>query len=307
MMSLISDARQINISDCSYLRKAFHGFNKDSWVYFSPFLFAYSLPPRRSVYILKESGSTIIFQYLRRQKMDRIDLLIPPLPLNNRSFKWISRLTREVKLEEAQKELRILWVDDSDKKLLGKYFKDHIYFEVRDEEYIYSPSDVWQASGGKFRDFRKKIHRASNMLPVFRKMTPEDVGDANSLLKDWRRKQGRRNGFLLDWGYTRSILSTFFKFKEEDLSAWCVEIEGKLKAFAMAGPISSDMACFFIAKSDPSFSGLSEYQRWRVCGELSEYGFVNDAGDLGIDGLKRHKSKLRPVRYNMVHSATITM
>ena len=77
--------------------------------------------------------------------------------------------------------------------------------------------------------------------------------------------------------------------------------------FAMAGPISTDTACFFIAKSDTSVGGLSEYQRWRVCGELSEYAFVNDAGDLGIEGLKRHKRKLRPVRYNTVHSATMTM
>ena len=98
-----------------------------------------------------------------------------------------------------------------------------------------------------------------------------------------------------------------FKFKEDDLLAWCVEIEGKLRAFAMAGPISLDTACFFIAKSDPAISGLSEYQRWRVCGQLIEYDFINDAGDLGIDGLKRHKRKLRPVHYNTVYSATLTI
>jgi hypothetical protein len=47
--------------------------------------------------------------------------------------------------------------------------------------------------------------------------------------------------------------------------------------------------------------------RWRVCGEMRSYDLVNDAGDLGIAGLKQHKMKLRPVGFNTVYKAVLTV
>jgi hypothetical protein len=62
-------------------------------------------------------------------------------------------------------------------------------------------------------------------------------------------------------------------------------------------------ASFFIAKTDPNVYGLSEYLRWKVMGELRDYDRVNDAGDLGLPGLRQYKRKLRPVEEVMVYKA----
>jgi hypothetical protein len=72
----------------------------------------------------------------------------------------------------------------------------------------------------------------------------------------------------------------------------------------MVGPIDECTASFFVAKSDTRIKGLSEFLRWRICGELQDYSFINDAGDLGLSGLRQYKTKLRPIRRNLVYSAT---
>ena len=42
-----------------------------------------------------------------------------------------------------------------------------------------------------------------------------------------------------------------------------------------------------------------------VLRELKEFSIVNDASDLGIQGLKQHKMKLRPFDYNTVFTVSI--
>ena len=109
----------------------------------------------------------------------------------------------------------------------------------------------------------------------------------------------------MDWGYTRSALNEFHRFSAENLYGWCVKIQGKVEAFALAGPMTDDTANFFVAKTNPEVSGLSEYLRWKVLGELRAFTYVNDAGDLGIDGLRQHKMKMRPTDLKKTFTATL--
>ena len=71
----------------------------------------------------------------------------------------------------------------------------------------------------------------------------------------------------------------------------------------MAGRIRQDLGQFFIAKSDLGVRGLSEYLRWQVFRSMSDYDLVNDGGDLGLPGLRRHKLKFRPVGRIPVYTA----
>jgi len=304
---LLDGASLIEPGDTGFLREVFSASNKSSWVYFPPFLCTYSLPPARPVYALETNGFSVIIQYISRGGEDRIDLIIPPLPLSDYALEWLGEFVLYLSRYRNQSQLRILWVDDEDKNLLSEKFGNSIEFQVKDSEYLYDPSLNWNMKGQKFRDFRKRVHRVQRLNPVFKEMSIGDVGSAYTLMKEWRKLQGRKNGFLLDWGYTRSALETFHQFSQKDLSVWNIEIEGNLKAFAMAGPINMTTACFFIAKSDPRIIGLSEYLRWRVCGEMRSYDLVNDAGDLGIAGLKQHKMKLRPVGFNTVYRAVMAV
>ena len=255
---------------------------------------------------MEGKGFFVIAQYISRRGEDRIDLIVPPLPLSDCALEWLGKFVLYLSRCRQQRQLRILWVDDEDKNLLSEKFGNSVEFQIKDSEYLYDPSLNWHMKGRKFRDFRKRIHRVQRLNPMFKEMDIGDTGSAYTLMRRWRKLQGRKNGFLLDWGYTRSALEKFHQFSKNDLSVWNIEIDGDLKAFAMAGPINKTTACFFIAKSDPRIIGLSEYLRWRVCGEMRSYDLLNDAGDLGIAGLQQHKMKLRPVGFNTVYKAVLS-
>ena len=269
-----------------------------------PFIVSYNLPPRRRLEFIEENSTLFVYQVSGSGTGDskcRVDLFAPPCALSEAALDRVIHVAKS----NFQTDIRILWVDEYDLRRLELLYGPEMESTLRDEEYIYSPHLVFELKGSKFKDLRKKINRLERLNPVFREFETDDIPAALRLLKDWRRKQGRKRDFLLDWGYTRSALDKQFYMKKSDIRSWCVEIEGKLEGFAMAGPIAEDVACFFILKTNVDIDGLSEYLRWKVCGEFREFKYLNDAGDLNLPGLRQHKMKMRPVGFNKVSSVKL--
>lgn len=227
-----------------------------------------------------------------------IDLVVPPLPLN---LDVLASVEEDLSAGDSGRPLRIHWIDDADAASLDS---DRYEITVKEEEYVYDPKRVWAAEGSGYKDLRKRLRRFERETPAtFRELMPSDVTSADDLLRLWRSRQGRKHPFLLDWGYTRAALESYEEWDREMLLGWCVEFEGRIVAFALAGQMLPGQANFFVAKADPGVRGLSEYLRWRVMGELRGYDRVNDAGDLGLAGLRQHKQKLRPVETMVVYKA----
>lgn len=284
----------IEPSHGGYLRDVFLRADKRAWCYFSPFLCAFSLAPNRVVRVGEIAGGTCLFL----QRPTGIDLLAPPIPLD---AEVLNRVVEKLAAHQRGRLPRILWVDARDAELL-----DPQRFELRDKdaEYIYDPAQIASAKGRLFRDVRKRVHRFERAHPSrFRALGARDVPHCIALLKHWRRRQGRRHPFLLDWGYTQAALGQFHRWSKEMLRGWCLEIDGQVQAFALTGEMQPDLAHFFVAKANPDLPDLSYFLRWRVSGALSAYRRVNDAGDLGLSGLRQFKRKFRPVEQWRVFSA----
>ena len=283
------------------LREMFSSNSKDNWCYFAPFLVSYSLFPRRLIFWYEIEGSYIFFQKSNEKDKKAIQLMFPPCPLDENGLKIISDIMSDVNYVNT----KILWVNESEKRILEAVFKDRIKISLKEEEYIYDPNLIYNMKGGAYRDLRKRVNSVRKMNPVFRQMQSSDVRPSMELLKKWRSKQGRKRNFLLDWGYTVNALNNFAKFSNEDLYSWVLEVQDGISAIAMAGPINDESACFFVAKSDTETYGLSEYMRWKVYGELRRFTRVNDAGDLGIKGLRQYKQKFRPLNLDRVYTASM--
>ena len=133
-------------------------------------------------------------------------------------------------------------------------------------------------------------------------MRPDDVPACEALLKAWRKKQGRKRPFLLDWGYTRHALALYGTWDAPDLQGWVLASGGVVSGFAMAGRMSASMASFFVLKGEPDIPGASDYLRWEVFSRLQDYRQVNDAGDLGLPGLRQQKMKFRPTEFLTVYT-----
>ena len=302
LLSNVSDRHYlISVEEISLLKEIFNRTERESWAYFAPFLACYSLPPKRPLYLTKSSEFFCLFQYSRRANIERIDLVIPP-----------SMLTTEVKIYLLkmkdllqQKDMRILWIDSSDVCALKDLFGRNIQIQEKEDEYIYDPKIVFDLSGKGYKDARKKINNIANRNPVFFELEKDDVSAAVDVLDKWRSVQGKKNNFLFDWGYTRAALNAVGQFNSSDLQSWGLEVDKKLVGFSMAGPINNKTACFFVAKTLMGVKGASEYLRWRTFEKLQDYDFVNDASDLGIEGLRQYKRKLRPYKMKTVYTATI--
>ncbi|OGG43817.1 MAG: hypothetical protein A3F84_20190 [Candidatus Handelsmanbacteria bacterium RIFCSPLOWO2_12_FULL_64_10] len=315
---------ELSTPDLPRFKSSFLAHRKRAWCYYVPFLLSYSLPPDRPLlWDLREGGLCLFIRrrardregnsgaerdgqerlagrtsWERLEEGERTDLMIPPLPCSEGALASCLDLAQR---QNPDRRLRVLWADAEDAERLRA-----AGFEVafKEEEYIYDPSAIAHAEGHAFRDLRKRVRRFERAYPcVFRRMTPSDRDGCESLLRLWRRTQGRKRSFLLDWGYTRAALRLVGEVSEEDLSGWVVEAGGEVRAFALAGEMSEELANFFVAKSDPAVRGLSEFLRWRVCGEMRRFHRVNDAGDLDLPGLRQHKLKFRPVERLPVYSA----
>lgn len=279
------------------LRSVFARANKRAWCYFPPFLCAFSLPPNRVVRVCERGGCVCVLV----QKPDGMDLLCPPVPF---SEPVLLDVLRELRAHNGARATRILWVDEEDAAQMSRA---GFVFQEKDAEYLYDPGRIWAAQGSEFRDLRKQVRRFEGGGDArFRAMAAGDVPGCEGLLKHWRKRQGRKHPFLLDWGYTRAALNEFAAWTVPDLCGWCVELEGRIAGFALAGRMGETMAQFFVAKTDPDVPGLSMFLRYRVYGDLSHYPLVNDASDLGLPGLRQFKQKFRPVARLRVYLANVS-
>ncbi len=301
-MNLPFEAEPIHPRHTRRLQEIFASALKNAWCYYAPFLCCFSLPPAREVFVA-EHGGALWLPVRRAAGNGRVwfDLVVPPIPM---SPEPLASMLDEMRLINGGRCPRILWLDDADRRRLPP---GRLEVRIKSHEYLYDPLKVVAATGRPYRDLRKKLRRFRREAdPHFREMTPADVPACQALLRHWRKRQGRRRDFLLDWGYTRSALSMYGHWTSEELQGWCVALEDQVAAFAIAGRMHAGMANFFIAKTDPDVPGLSEYLRTEVYRALMDYDCVNDAGDLGLPGLRQHKRKFRPVERIPVYSASFS-
>ncbi len=292
---LPGDFHEIVPDDTAWLFDIFDRAGKRAWCYYAPFLNCYHLPPGRKVLVGTSDSATFILARTERKQVI-YNLLVPPIPFEPQATLRVVKALKKM----TDVDPRFLWCDAEDAKLAER---NGFVAEEKEKEYFYDPSKVAALEGPLYKELRKRVRRAERQYePELREMLADDIPGCHDLLKRWRKLQGRKHSFLLDWGYTRAALDRFGDWDVQDLRGWCVDVGGRLAAFAMAGRMSSDQACFFIAKSDPELSGLSDFLRHRVYGALSEFRWVNDAGDLDLPGLRQHKRRFRPVERRPVFS-----
>ena len=93
---------------------------------------------------------------------------------------------------------RVLWADAEDAELATRV---GFTAEEKEQEYYYDPGLVAALEGSGYKELRKRIRRTERRYsPEFREMISDDIPDCHVLLKQWRRLQGRKHSFLLDWG-----------------------------------------------------------------------------------------------------------
>lgn len=168
-----------------------------------------------------------------------------------------------------------------------------------DHEYIYDRKEQQELKGKGFLSARKYIHRleAGHVLE-WEPVGAHNLSDAVSLVSAWKEREEGEDG-LRDTAASAAMLEYW---EELDCEGVLVRIDGAPGAVMAGYPIGKSMFDISVGKQSCCLTGMAEYTRHVFCSFLPEkYSLVNGEEDLGIEGLRQMKQRMRPVGRLMMY------
>lgn len=167
--------------------------------------------------------------------------------------------------------------------------------------YVYRIADLTQLSG-------KKYHAQKNMLNHFKRSYPEYrfrpltkglIDPCRQALDYWcRRNNSTMFPTLLQ--ESLAIERMFANWEELELYGACIELEGRVEAFAVAEILNDDTVAILIEKANSNIKGLySAINQMFLAEYWQDFELVNRAEDLGLANLRRTKLAYLPLRLEM--------
>jgi hypothetical protein len=265
------------------------------WAAYGPFLLSYTASRARAVLVCEYEGALIVLVRRKVRKQDHIDLMIPPL--GDVSPGLLSTVVKHVsRFNGSDTDTRILWADLP----LAAWGADMPGWTVTtyEREYIYDRDAILNMSGSDYRTLRKRVNRCEReVMPVVREYVPADHDACADLLREWQDVRESVVEPVFDFGYTMASLDVAEIAASKNMTGIVGEIDGAIRAFAFGGELRSGVGQFFILKSDPDIVGLAETTRVELLRRLEGCRYINDAGDLGREGLTQHKEMFCPVAF----------
>ncbi len=195
-----------------------------------------------------------------------------------------------------KENLSLQYIQKEDMEFLEEYFPGAFEFVCarEDWEYIYDREEQVKLSGGSFKHLRTKVHKGSgtrNWSVV--KLCRDSLKAAAEVTLRWNNEV-KHNGESAD---KKATLNAFDNFELLDLSGVLLMENNLPYAFAMGSTITEDTFDLHISKTIES--DIDAYLKWELYKQLPEnIRYINREEDLGIEGLRIHKTDMKPVRFN---------
>lgn len=295
---------KISPDDTQTLKTLFKNCGARAWCCFTPFLFHTSNPSGNHIFWTEISATpAILYRRVRGEKIswDLYTLCTDSIESTRDTLKLLHQLNNG-------DTGRIMWLPEDSAGFLRDMGGFH--FQPRDSEYFYDTQTVAKMEGNSFRELRKKVNRFRREYPKvsIEQMTQKDAPECIALLSNWKTTFSSR-GYahpLVDHFYTVSCIENFSLFSSPDIFGWVTRMNKNIVGFSIAGEMYSGLANFFALKCNLDMRGLSTYLRYHSISEMAKMGFsrINDASDLNVPGLARHKNLFNPVEKLNIFSAT---
>ncbi len=166
--------------------------------------------------------------------------------------------------------------------------------ENRDSwDYIYSSQDLSTLAGRKYHQKRNFLHRFAQYDAVLSPLTERDFDDciAFAAIRYNEKLEGDTSAISEQFA-----IDTYFRhFSELGLEGAMLRAEGRLIAFAVGEPLSSDTFCVHIEKADTAFQGVYAAINQGFAAEIAKrFAYINREEDLGLEGLRKAKKSYHP-------------
>lgn len=187
----------------------------------------------------------------------------------------------------------------ADESFLARYLNtaDHQIEELRDSfDYLYLREELALLPGNRFHKKKNRINyftaRHSYTVHV---LSARSVPGCLALLDEWRGSVQLQASI----SFEMELDATAEALKEADalgLSGVVVEVDGRVRAFAVGERLNQDTAVCHFEKADPFMEGLSQLVNREFCRMLfTDCRYINREQDLGEPGLRNAKLSYHPV------------
>ncbi len=188
------------------------------------------------------------------------------------------------------------YLRDKDREFLDKYFPGRFYYEsIREDwEYIYDREEQVRLEGSRFKHLRSKVQRGRQAHKwTIMEVSKETIPLAAEVAGRWHTEI-KHNGESVEIGATLNALEFF---EELQLSGILMMNGNKPLAFALGTAITEDTFDLHISKTLEE--DIDCYLKWELYRWLPKnIRYINREEDLGIKGLRLHKTEMKPVRFN---------
>ncbi len=168
--------------------------------------------------------------------------------------------------------------------------------ENRDSwDYLYNSEDLSLLAGRKYHQKRNFLNRFAQYHAQYAPLTEEDFDDCITFAAHSYNERLEGDTSAISEQFA---IDTYFRhFDALQLQGGVWRAEGRLVAFAIGEPLSSDTFCIHIEKADTAYEGAYHAMNQKFAEKILEQGYryINREEDLGLPGLRRAKESYRPV------------
>lgn len=202
------------------------------------------------------------------------------------------------------------YVDHFGEDTVGRFFS--IEPHAAYDDYIYRVEDLAGLKGNRYSKKRNLIKQFQRAYVDPERVTIEPIQQDNAeacleFLEEWCRERDCDANDQVDLSCEKqAAINTLVHFDEYDLNGILLRIDGKVSAFGISAPLTSDMATLQYEKAFGSIKGLYQYFD-NACARMlfNGYTYLNKESDMGIPGLTKAKRSYHPVK--MVYSVKLNL
>ncbi|HNY23724.1 MAG TPA: phosphatidylglycerol lysyltransferase domain-containing protein [Bacteroidales bacterium] len=167
-------------------------------------------------------------------------------------------------------------------------------------DYLYPTSQLVLLGGKKLQPKRNLISSFKRLYPDFltENITADNIAECLKMNDEWCVKMGCRHNAALSEEKC-AVHRTFYHFQGLELEGLLLRAEGRIVAFTVGEPLSSDTYIVHIEKAFPEYKGsyqainqlFAEYVQERH----PDLIYINREDDAGDEGLRKAKLSYQPV------------
>lgn len=190
-----------------------------------------------------------------------------------------------------------IWnVSDERLSWLAAHFPDEFVTEENREswDYLYRAEDLAHLAGRKYHQKRNFLHRFAEYGAVWSDLSERDFDDciAFAAVHYSDRMEGDHSAVSEQFA-----IDTYFRhFDTLQMQGGVLRVDGRIVAFTIGEPLSSDTFCVHIEKADTAFQGAYAAVNQGFARRILAQGFtfINREEDMGLPGLRKAKESYHP-------------